>query len=612
MLTQTLQEYETEQQGSFQANTKSIVVLPDCETISTQCPEQRVSFKSRAVQCDHSRSADKSTSTDDLEMHFVIDQYSDQLVLDTIHEILRDISSEVILDCTSESESSYHEQDHSYILEAEDDLVDQAVDLPVPSSSFVVFWSQLLILLQHFVCVYCGTWTKITGYFYNGSMIGVNLVCGIGHEFVWHSQPMIKGIALGNLKLAAAILFSGNTYTRFKDIFKFSSIKHFEKTTYQRYQNRYLFGVVNEAWLAERARVLKNAYKRGYINVIGDGRCDSPGHNAKYLTYSMQDQKTKEVATLNVVQVTEAGNSNRMELLGFKRALADVETDVTIKQVTTDRHTQVRKYMLEEEKDKTYQNDVWHVVKGLLKKLRKAGTKKECAILNKWMRSICNHLWWSSATCGGSYEVLKEKWLSILQHVKNRHSWGGNKHVHKCCHPRLKATEERKKKWIKAGTPPYKDLQDIVLAKRLLKDLKYLTNFDHTGSTEVYNALLNKYCPKSTHFSHEGMIARCQLAALDHNAGASLPQATTKMGVARWNVAFPKHSKNWVVKPIKAAKSKTHVFAMVDRVVHVVTEGEESVRAQIPSLPPNIASTPKPNKSSIIDSHRSRFHQSDL
>ena len=46
----------------------------------------------------------------------------------------------------------------------------------------------------------------------------------------------------------------------------------------------------------KRARVLKNAYKRGYINVIGDVRCDSPGHNAKYLTYSMQDQKTKEVS----------------------------------------------------------------------------------------------------------------------------------------------------------------------------------------------------------------------------------------------------------------------------------------------------------------------------
>ena len=106
--------------------------------------------------------------------------------------------------------------------------------------------------------------------------------------------------------------------------------------------------------------------------MIGDGRCDSPGHNAKYLTYSMQDQESKEVASLNVVQVTEAGNSNNMELLGFKRALADIEINATVKQVTTDRHSQVRKYMLNEEKDKVYQNDVWHVVKGLLKKLRKA------------------------------------------------------------------------------------------------------------------------------------------------------------------------------------------------------------------------------------------------
>ena len=608
---QTLKEYEVAKEDEFKTNTKSVDVRPILRSVTTQFPERQTHFKARAVQVDRILTADKSTSTDDLEIFCEISEYTDQLVADTVNELMRDIVSEVILDCTSESETSFHEQDHSFILDSDQEFLDHDVELPSPSSSFVVFWSQLLILLQNCVCVYCGSLTKINGYFYNGSMIGVHMLCGIGHKFIWHSQTMIKGIAVGNLRLSAAILFSGNTYTRFKDIFRFSSIKHFEKSTYQRYQNKYLFGVINETWLDERARVLQHASKKGYINVIGDGRCDSPGHNAKYLTYSMQDQESKEVASLNVVQVTEAGNSNNMELLGFKRALADIEINATVKQVTTDRHSQVRKYMLDEEKDKVYQNDVWHVVKGLLKKLRKAAKKKDCALLNKWMRSICNHLWWSSATCGGSYEILKEKWISILQHVKNRHSWGGCKFVHKYCHPKLTPTEERRKKWMKAGTPPYHALQQIALEKRLLKDLRYLTNFDHTGSTEVYNALLNKYCPKSTHFSYEGMVARSQLAALDHNAGASLPQSTTKMGVARWNVAFPKHSKNWVVKPIKATKSKAYVYRMVDRVISAAAREEAIQRINIPVLPPNIAFTPKPSKLDIIDAHRSRFSNLD-
>ena len=540
-------------------------------------------------------------------MEAEIEFFANDFISDVLLDVLKETCSEVILDCTSETESSYNEADKSFVLESDDDYFDQAEKLPSDTSAFVVFWSQLFLLLQQ--CVVCGHLTRITGYFYNGTMIGVNLICNkFGHKFTWRSQPLIRGIAVGNLKLASAILFSGNTYTRFKDIFRFSNIKYFEKDTYRRYQNRYLFAVVNDTWVHERNRVLNNASLKGHINVIGDGRCDSPGHNAKYLTYSMQNQDTKEVATVNVVQVTEAGNSNRMELVGFKRALADIGQTVSVKQVTTDRHSQVRKHMLENEKDKVYQNDVWHVVKSVLKKLRKATAKKECALLNKWTRSICNHLWWSSATCGGSYDVLKEKWISILQHVKNRHSWGGNKFVHKCSHAKLTNSKERKTKWIQASSPSYKALQDIVLNKRLLKDLKYLTNFDHTGSTEVYNALLNKYCPKSTHFSYEGMVSRCQLAALDHNAGALLPQATTKMGVACWNVAFPKHSKNWVVKPIKASKEKTYVHKMVDRVVESVKSDDTLLRITVPKLPPNIASTPKPEKSSIIASHRSRFH----
>ena len=589
-------------------NTKSVDVRPSCHNVSTQFPEKRISMKSKGVQFERA-TAEVSTSTDDLEMETEIDNFANELLSGFILEDLNEISRDVILDCTSEAESSFNDPDESFIVESDDEYVHEVKQLPSSSSAFVVFWGQLLVLLQH--CVMCGHLAHITGYFFNGSMIGINLICTkFGHKFTWRSQPLVRGIAVGNLKLASAILFSGNTYTRFKEIFKFASIRYFEKDTFNRYQNRYLFGIVNEAWLNERHKVLSGALRKKQINVIGDGRCDSPGHNAKYLTYSMQNQETKEVVSVNVVQVTEAGNSNRMELVGFKKALADVERDINVKQVTTDRHTQVRKYMLENEKDKVYQNDVWHVVKSVLKKLRKLTSKKQYALLSKWNRSICNHLWWSSATCEGSYEILKEKWVSILQHVKNRHSWGGNKFVHKCSHPKLTNSKERKTKWMKASSPSYKALQDIVLDKKLLKDLRYLTNFDHTGSTEVYNALLNKYCPKSIHFSYEGMVSRCQLAALDHNSGAMLPQATTRMGVARWNVAFPKHSKSWVVKPIKAAKDKAYVHNMVDRVVEAAKNDDTLVRATVPNVPPNIASTPKPEKASIIAGHRSRFNHS--
>ena len=48
------------------------------------------------------------------------------------------------------------------------------------------------------------------------------------------------------------------------------------------------------------------------IDLSGDGRCDSPGHNAKCLTYSFIDKSPNKIVAFSLTQVMEAGNSNRM------------------------------------------------------------------------------------------------------------------------------------------------------------------------------------------------------------------------------------------------------------------------------------------------------------
>jgi len=85
-------------------------------------------------------------------------------------------------------------------------------------------------------------------------------------------------------------------------------LKFFSHTTYYNIQNKYLFPVVNKAWNEERNSVLDEVKRNGPVNLIGDGRCDSPGHNAKYCTYTMMTDDGK-VATFNVVQVTEVTSS---------------------------------------------------------------------------------------------------------------------------------------------------------------------------------------------------------------------------------------------------------------------------------------------------------------
>lgn len=59
-----------------------------------------------------------------------------------------------------------------------------------------------------------------------------------------------------------------------------------------------------------------------FCKLSGDERCDSPGHNAKYLTYFFTDKRDKTSLTCSLIQVSDVGNSNRMEKkMGFKKSL---------------------------------------------------------------------------------------------------------------------------------------------------------------------------------------------------------------------------------------------------------------------------------------------------
>ena len=76
-------------------------------------------------------------------------------------------------------------------------------------------------------------------------------------------------------------------------------------------------GVVQERYCRKNSSILNQLKEQGSCRLSRDGRCDSPGHNAKYLTYSFMDQITNKIAAMTITQVTEAKNSNNMEKVGF-------------------------------------------------------------------------------------------------------------------------------------------------------------------------------------------------------------------------------------------------------------------------------------------------------
>ena len=276
--------------------------------------------------------------------------------------------------------------------------------------------------------------------------------------------------------------------------------------------------------------------------------------------------------------------------------------------MTTDRHVQIRHYMRKERPDILHQFDIWHVSKSIKKKLSEKAKRKLYMEIKPWIKSIINHFWWCCATCNGDETILKEKWLSILCHIKNEHSWD-NAEIFKCCeHGPLSKGDQKSRKWLREGTPSYKALTDIVNNKHLLADLKYLIKFNHTDELEVYHSLYNKYCPKRQHFSYAGMVARSQLAILDHNSGAQSLQATTKKGDLQYKQSFSRVSGCWVVKKISEKKEKSYISDLFRETIYFKTH-KEICNAHAPDvdIPQNIAPIEKPNKKESIKKIRTRF-----
>jgi len=72
--------------------------------------------------------------------------------------------------------------------------------------------------------------------------------------------------------------------------------------------------------------------------------------------------------------------------------------------------------------------------------------KKDCAAVQKWKKSIVNKMFWcASSTDDDDHDLKEAKWLSITNHLMNRHSGHDNPLFPKCAYGRLHGRESKKK-----------------------------------------------------------------------------------------------------------------------------------------------------------------------
>ena len=143
------------------------------------------------------------------------------------------------------------------------------------------------------VCQDCGSIITAKTKHFQGSMFIMKTTCLNGHLNTWQSQPLVNGTAFANLLIPAAILFSGNTYKSINNFAEFLNLQFVSSSHFYCIQKNLLFPAIQNAWNTSQYEIFQQLKQIQHIDICGDGRCDSPGHSAKYGTYSLLDDRCK-------------------------------------------------------------------------------------------------------------------------------------------------------------------------------------------------------------------------------------------------------------------------------------------------------------------------------
>ncbi|KAG0412518.1 hypothetical protein HPB47_010354 [Ixodes persulcatus] len=481
----------------------------------------------------------------------------------------------------------------------------------VSERKFIVFESCLDELLGN--CPECTALCRITEKKIKGTCLRVHRMCNNGHQHTWTSQPSVNRRALGDVLLAAATLYSGSIVKKVLRLLRQMGVPCLSYETYFKIQGAFLLPAIRQVWNRKQNELFEQASGQELV-LAGDGRSDSPGHSAKYGTYTVVDVSTKKVLHVETVQSNETKGSWAMELEGLKRTLLICEANgLTVGGIITDRHSMIKSFLAKWYPQIRHMFDCWHVAKGIKKRMVSAGKLKSLVGLQDWVQATVKHLYWCAESSDGAPEEILPKWTSLVGHVADLHEHADP------LYPRCQHGDLGKKKWLPEGDvllypglQAHEKLKSIVLSKPLLKDIPQLSTAAQTYSTECFHSTVIQFAPKSTHFGYESMQARAYVAALHFNENGDRPQATPKEGKKRFLVKRPKQTKRPIASPMKGPCTYAYVQELMKETLALnchYPSYRAAREANCVEAPPSLSSGfERPNKDLLISNHRSRFN----
>jgi len=167
---------------------------------------------------------------------------------------------------------------------------------------FIVYKSCLAELLE--CCPHCGLSCAVTWHVV-GTLVAVTRQCSrCVFSNKWYSQPMINDIPAGNLHLSAAVYYSGASFAKIHRVFAALRLESINSSTFYRHVQQLLQPTILSVWNDHQQQLLDALVQRpGDIVLGGDMRADSPGHCAKYGSYTVMELSSNRLVYISLIQV---------------------------------------------------------------------------------------------------------------------------------------------------------------------------------------------------------------------------------------------------------------------------------------------------------------------
>ena len=172
---------------------------------------------------------------------------------------------------------------------------------PVAERMFLVSESSLVAAFG--TCPTCSSPCEVHQKSAKGTMVTCERLCENGHYTTWHSQTELHRMPIGNIKLASSIFANGASPTKVLRMMRAMECPTVSLATYFNLQKHYIVNAVGSVYSSRQDIMFQDCKEGPKLKLGGDARCDSPGHMAKYSSYSLMDLVKNKILVTELIQV---------------------------------------------------------------------------------------------------------------------------------------------------------------------------------------------------------------------------------------------------------------------------------------------------------------------